>query len=140
MLREHPSLIIIPTQTLFSRFYPLHHQLEDEGIRIKDLVEATLVARNRADDPRLRHVGLGCNIFDSIEEELTSLIAPEAYNHLPPDAFGRHFKASMEISVSTYFFFKDILDRVLGDLDEYDGNVVCEDWLVRDIIISFHPR
>lgn len=140
MLREPPSLIIVPTQVLFDRFYPLHHHLESEGIKIRDLVEATLVARNRADDPRLRHVGLGCTILDSIEEELSYLLDPKQLNHLTPELLKRHYNSSLKFSINTYYFIKDILDRVVGDLDDYDGNVVCEEWLSKDIIVSFHPR
>tara|TARA_B100000929_G_scaffold100901_1_gene79639 strand:- start:4103 stop:4447 length:345 start_codon:yes stop_codon:yes gene_type:complete len=114
--------------------------LEEEGIRARDLIEATLVARNRADDPRLRHVGLGCNILDSIEEELGYLLDPELLNHLPPEVLEHHYRSSLRFSINAYYFIKDILDRVVGDLDDYDGNVVCEEWLVGDIIISFHPR
>lgn len=114
--------------------------LSDIGLDVRLVVEATLVARNRADDNNLTRVGLETDIFSAINEELCELIPLEQYSFLSDDRYFELLMLSNDISVTTYFFIKDVLTLVLGDLDDYQGDIVCEDWLHKDLVISFSHR
>lgn len=139
-MENPPSRVILPTRELLDRFERKSKVLSDIGLDVRLVVEATLVARNRADDNNLTRVGLETDIFSAINEELCELIPLEQYSFLSDDRYFELLMLSNDISVTTYFFIKDVLTLVLGDLDDYQGDIVCEDWLHKDLVISFSHR
>lgn len=139
-MENPPSRVILPTRELLDRFDRKSKVLADIGLDVRLVVEATLIARNRADDSNLTRVGLETDIFSAINEELCELIPLEQYSFLSDDRYFELLMLSNDISVTTYFFIKDVLTLVLGDLDDYQGDIVCEDWLNKDLVISFSHR
>lgn len=138
-MRNAPC-VIVPTSVLMENHFPLPQSLTEKGICVHDLVEIALIARNQADDTRLKHVGIRGDVVDFITDEVSELISPHSYTHLNSTQRQECLASSIKFSTGAYFFLRSILETVIGDLDDYDGNLICEEWLARDIVVSFQSR
>ena len=112
----------------------------ESGIDIRLLIEATLIARNRADNPRMERVGIKYDIYSSVEEEIMELLNGGYLNHLDDTTRDACVQESMSLAVGSYFYIGDIFRRTYGDLDDIDADIVCEDWLRHDIVVTFLQR
>lgn len=139
-LYQTQNTLIIPTSTLFLQHAATTNQLKNEGVDVRALMEASIIARNRADDQGLRRVGLECNILDSLKEEISCLLDGDSYRHLNKEDLVKVTQSAFTISFSTYLMIKELLSIFVGDLDDLDSDVICEDWLSNDLVISLHPK
>lgn len=132
-----PRCIVVPTPIPHHKHKWSVARLRNEGVDVQALVEATLVARNQADDHNLKRVGIDYDLLDSLKEEIACVMNPESFQHLEERIYKEVVEEAFKFCFATYLMVKDMLSLVIGDLDDFQSDVICEDWLKDDLVISF---